>query len=71
MKQSDFSTTLMVDASPKQVFDAINNVRGWWSENIEGDTDKANSEFLYHSRMCIVAGLKSVSWCRIKKLPGM
>lgn len=58
MKQSDFSTTFTVDASPKEVFDAINNVRGWWSENIEGDTDNTGSEFLYH--------YQDVHRCRIK-----
>ncbi|SFP65558.1 SRPBCC family protein [Parafilimonas terrae] len=48
MKNNDFTTTILVDATPAQVFDAVNNVRGWWSENIEGDTNKLNSEFLYH-----------------------
>lgn len=48
MKSKDFSTTLSVNATPRKVFDAINNVRGWWSENIDGDTDKLNSEFRYH-----------------------
>lgn len=44
----DFTTTIVVDKTPKQVFDAINNVRGWWSEDIEGRTDKLNSVFNYH-----------------------
>src|SRR5690606_18261198 len=48
MKDQDFTTTFVVDASPRGVFNAINNVRGWWSVNIEGDTDKLHSEFLYH-----------------------
>ena len=48
MKNKDFSTTILVDATPQKVFNAINNVRGWWSENIDGDTDKLNSEFQYH-----------------------
>jgi uncharacterized protein YndB with AHSA1/START domain len=48
MKKEDFSTTILVDATPQNVFDAVNNVRGWWSENINGDTDKLNSEFTYH-----------------------
>ncbi|MBO9618166.1 MAG: SRPBCC domain-containing protein [Niabella sp.] len=48
MKKEDFTTTILVNSAPQQVFEAINNVRGWWSENIEGVTDKLNSEFLYH-----------------------
>ncbi|RYU90535.1 SRPBCC domain-containing protein [Mucilaginibacter terrigena] len=48
MKNQDFTTTILVSAAAQKVFDAINNVRGWWSENIEGDTGKLNSEFIYH-----------------------
>ena len=48
MATADFTTTLVVDQTPKQVFDAINNVRGWWSEEIEGSTNKLNDEFNYH-----------------------
>ncbi|MCE7053879.1 SRPBCC domain-containing protein [Algoriphagus sp. AGSA1] len=46
--ESDFSTTFLVNQSPKEVFNAVKNVRGWWSENIEGGTDKLNDEFIYH-----------------------
>lgn len=48
MKNEDFTTTITVDAAPQKVFDAVNNVRGWWSENIDGNTDRLNSKFLYH-----------------------
>ena len=48
MTTPDFTTTILVDQTPKQVFDAINNVRGWWSEEIEGGTSKLNDEFKYH-----------------------
>ena len=48
MNTSDFTTTILVDKTPKEAFDAINNVRGWWSEEIEGSTDKLNAEFRYH-----------------------
>ncbi len=43
-----FTTTILVDKTPKAVFDAINNVRGWWSEEIDGRTDKVGAEFKYH-----------------------
>ena len=70
MTTSDFSTTILVDQTPREVFNAINNVRGWWSEEIEGSTEKADDEFNYHfedihrCRMKIVESVpeKKVVW---------
>ena len=47
MTTKDFTTTLVVDQTPNQVFNAINNPRGWWSGEINGSTNKLNDEFTY------------------------
>ena len=47
MTKSDFTSTLLVEQTPHEVFNAIVNVRGWWSEEIEGSTAKKDDEFLY------------------------
>jgi len=54
----DFTTVIWVDETPEEVFAAINNVRGWWSNEIEGPTDKAGAEFDYH--------FQDVHRCRIR-----
>ena len=47
MSRQDYTTTLTVDQSPQDAFKAISNPRGWWSENIEGDTDRLGAVFFY------------------------
>lgn len=58
MKTQDYTTSFMVDQIPEEAFNAINNVRGWWSEEIEGNTHKLNDVFDYH--------YEDVHRCRIK-----
>jgi hypothetical protein len=53
-----FAAAFTVEQTPAEVFRAINNVRGWWSEDIEGDPDKAGGEFTYR--------YKDAHRCRIK-----
>ena len=50
MTRPDYTTSFTVDKSPEEVFAAITNVRGWWSEEIDGRTDKIGAEFKFHYR---------------------
>jgi hypothetical protein len=35
-RERNFTTTLPVERTPQEAFDAITNVRGWWSQEAEG-----------------------------------
>jgi hypothetical protein len=48
MTNANFTTVITVDRTPEEVFSAINNVRGWWSQAVEGDTDRPGAVFYYH-----------------------
>ncbi|MFA5330156.1 MAG: SRPBCC domain-containing protein [Prolixibacteraceae bacterium] len=58
MSPSDFTATILVDQTPKEAFNAIQNFRGWWSEEIEGSTDQLNEVFFYH--------YKDIHLCKMK-----
>jgi hypothetical protein len=47
MKKQDFTTSILVDQTPEEVFAAVNDVRGWWSGVIDGPTDVLGAEFTY------------------------
>lgn len=44
---SSYTTTITVDRTPEEAFAAINDVRGWWSGEIEGNTEQVGDEFTY------------------------
>jgi hypothetical protein len=60
MEASNFTTSIIVDNSTAEVFNAVNNVRGWWSENIEGSTDTLNAEFMYGYKDVHVSKMKII-----------
>ena len=47
MSDQSFTATFVVEQDPRTVFNAINNVRGWWTGDIEGGTDTVGDEFTY------------------------
>lgn len=47
MAAKNFTSTILVDQTPEEVFNAVTNVRGWWSEDIEGNSSEVNDVFDY------------------------
>ena len=50
VEHQNFTTTFLVDQTPRDVFDAVTNVRGWWSEDIQGATAQRGDAFVYRFR---------------------
>ena len=68
MKTSDFTTTISVDQTPQEAFEAINNVRDWWPGEIEGNTTKLNGEFSYRYKKMHYSNQKLVEVIPGKKV---
>lgn len=68
MKQENFTTTILTDQSQKKTFDAITNVRGWWSQQIEGNSSRLNDEFIYHYKEVHACKMKLVEVIPDKKV---
>ncbi|WP_343306380.1 SRPBCC domain-containing protein [Chitinophaga niabensis] len=47
MQTANFTTTLVVDKSPMEVFNAICQPQNWWSGEVEGHALKMHDEFTY------------------------
>ncbi|WP_045464645.1 SRPBCC family protein [Sporocytophaga myxococcoides] len=60
MNTSDYTTSLLINQSPSEVYNAINNIRGWWSEEIEGSTYKLNDVFMYHYKDVHISKMKLI-----------
>jgi hypothetical protein len=47
MNSQNFTKTIVVEQSPEEAFDAINDVGSWWTGDIDGRTDQLGAEFTY------------------------
>jgi hypothetical protein len=47
MKSQNLTFTITVDQTPEEAFAAINNVREWWSGEIDGSTNTLGAEWSY------------------------
>ncbi len=48
MSDANFTLTIRVPQAPEAAYAAIIDPRGWWSEDIVGDTDREGATFDYH-----------------------
>jgi hypothetical protein len=47
MNDHSYRTSLVVEATPEAAYDAVNDVRGWWSQDLAGSTDTIGTEFAF------------------------
>lgn len=47
MVDQSYTTTFAVDRTPSEVIDAIKDVRGWWSKELDGRSAGPGDEFRY------------------------
>ena len=70
MKEQDYHTDITVNTTAHDAFDCINSVTKWWSENMEGSSQKLDDEFtvrfgdVHYSKQKLIEVLpdKKVVW---------
>ena len=68
MNSPDFTTSIVVNNTPSEVFNAAIDVRNWWSQNIKGSTDMLNGIFNYHSGDSHRCQIKIIEFTRDSKV---
>jgi hypothetical protein len=48
MKEQDYTASITVNATAQEAFKSIRSVSKWWTENLEGSSQKLNDEFTVH-----------------------
>jgi hypothetical protein len=48
MKKQDYRDTILVKATANKTYQSINQVTAWWTENMEGSSEKLNDIFTIH-----------------------
>ncbi len=43
--QTDYQATIVVHINAKDAFDGINQVSAWWTQNVQGNTNKKGDNF--------------------------
>jgi hypothetical protein len=65
MTGQHFTTAFTVDKTPEEAFAAINDVRGWWSEEVVGESSKVGDTFTFE-----VPGVHRTTQTLTEVIPG-
>ena len=68
MENKNYTSRIIVDKDVLTTFNAIENLRAWWSEEIRGNTDKLGETFFYHYKDVHLCKLKLIEQIPNKKL---
>lgn len=68
MENKNYTSTITVDKDPLTTNNSIKIFREWWSEEIEGNTDKLGESFFYHYKDVHLCKLKLIEEIPNKKL---
>ena len=68
MATQDYTIILNVDNPAHEVFNSINNVSTWWTDDMEGNAQKLNDEFTVHFGEVHVSTQKLVELIPDKKI---
>lgn len=68
MNNQNYTTGFTIDSSAQEVFNAITNVRSWWSGEIDGETKKLGDEFTYRYQTMHMSKQKVTEFIPDKKI---
>lgn len=68
MQNNNYTTSILVEQTPEVVFNAINNVSGWWSEEVTDSTIGLNTVFNYHYKNVHICKMQIVEFIPNQKV---
>ena len=68
MKEQDYSITLTVESALPAVFNTINSVSAWWTEDLQGRSQNLNDEFTVRFSDIHVSTQKLIEFTPDKKV---
>lgn len=68
MENNNYTSTIIVQKDATATFKAIKNFRGWWSEEIQGETGTLGETFFYHYKDVHLCKVKLIEEVSSKKL---